>query len=209
MLRILIGLFIVSLAACPGSAERFNDPVSTIEVSKDGVFRPGFMYWYTPYGLILFPSEFVVLGSVTGVTHEPEATNSIDNLRGPIVSGRIQVEAVICCPGNLHESAARINNIECDGFEGVEVGDKILVFMIPYEGQYAVPNRIGTNSHLGYILPKDFNSELFDPSEFLDLLAEGDAWDIGSLTPDQLRIWAQVDPGGVAEALIRELEIAE
>lgn len=209
MHRILMTFCIVSILACPGCAESFNDPVTSIEVSKDGLFSPGFMYWYSPYCLILSPSELVILGSVTEVTHEPEITDTIDNLRGAVVSGHIQVKAVICCPPDLRKSAVRIKSIECDGFEGLEVGDNILVFMVPYEGHYAVPNRIGTNSHLGYILPEDHDGAFFDPGEFLDLLAGGNAWEITSLTPNQLRTWARVDPHGVAEALIRELEMAE
>lgn len=209
MRSLLIVLIIVSIMASSGLAERFDDPVTSIQVSNDGLFCPGFMYWYVPYGLFLNPSEFILLGSVTDITQKPGPTGASDIHRGPIFSGHIQVSAVICCPRNLRESAERISSIECEGFDGLEVGDDILVFMVPYEGEYAVPNRSGTNSLLGYKLPDSFESGLFDMNEFLDLLAQGNAWDISSLTPDQLRLWSWVDPCGVAEVLIREREQAD
>ena len=202
----LLVLMIISIIACSGHAESFDDPVTSIQVSKDGLFRPGFMYWYVPYGLFLYPSEFVLFGSVTDVTEEPEPEYASDIRRGPIFSGHIQVKAVICCPPNLRESAERISGIECEGFDELEVGDNILVFMVPYEGAFAVPNRSGTNSRLGYRLPDSFEGGPFEPDEFLDLLARGNTWDIGSLTPDQLRLWYWVDPRSVAEALVRERE---
>lgn len=181
--------------------DRFDGPVGSIRVSADGVYRPGFMYWYAPAGLFLHPSEFVLRGVVSSLTPPRDST---DMFGGSFWSGRLDVEAVVLCRGDLRLSASRIRTLTCDGFDGLTVGDTVLVFMIPYEGEYAVPRRLLTNSFLGYKLPDDRADGRFDPRSFIELLSRGDAWDLEALNPEELRLWARVDARGVAEALIRD-----
>lgn len=193
----LAGLLVL---AGSGSTQT-EDPVESITVSPDGTYRPGFMYWYTPAGLFLHPSDFVLLGVVSNLAPPPDPASGLGR---QFWSGQLDVKSVVACRADLLESASGIRTLECAGFDGLTVGDTVLAFMVPYEGAYAVPCRLSTSSLLGCNLTAHRASELFASQTFLELLSRGDAWDLGTLTAEELRLWAQVDPRGVAEALIRE-----
>lgn len=204
--RFGILLTILLLVSDRALSDEVARPVTSIQVSRDGLYRPGFMYWYTPYGLFQRPSELVLLGAVTEIRASDDSSNA---MRHSVTSGHLEIKDVILCPQHLREQVRQIRSLECEGFDGLAPGDTALVFMVPYEGQYAIPNRLGTNCSLGYKLPKRSPHDVFDPQDFVDLLGLGTAWDLDGLTPDQLRIWAWVDPHGVAEALILERESRE
>jgi hypothetical protein len=165
------------------------------------------MFWYAPAGLFLDPAELVLLGTVKHVELRHADMNS---LRVTSWSGELNVTQVVRCPGNLASRAAEIRTLECDGgFDGLAVGDTVVAFLVRYEGVYAVPNRLDTNAGLGYKFPAGIDRGDFEPGQFVELLSQPTAWELATLTPDQLRLWASVDPYGVAEALIRDRERTE
>ncbi len=188
-------------------ADQWDDPVTSLQISLDGTYRAGFMYWAPRVGLFE-PAEFILLGTVSEVVAPRDSTHvSVGGYFGDRYrSGRTTVTEVVRCPANLRAAAMRIRVLQCDGFDGLAVGDSVLIFLNPYEGAYAVPRRMGTNSLLGYKLPERHDLGLFDLRAFLTLLAGETPWRVEHLTPDQLRLWTRVDPSGVAEALIRERE---
>lgn len=193
-----------ALLLCGPVHAQYDRPVTSLQVSPDGVYRAGLMYWYAPAGLFLYPAELVLLGTVK---HCEPRHNNVDSLRGTSWGGELNVTRVVLCPSDLAGHAAEIRALECDGgFDGLAVGDTVVAFLVRYEGQYAVPARIGTNSGLGYKFPAGIDRGLFEPRQFVELLSQPTAWELAALTPDQLRLWAWVDPHGVAEALIRERE---
>lgn len=199
-------LTIALLAADRAISDVLDEPVKSIRVSLDGLYNPGFMYWNTVPGLFLRPSELVLLGKVMEIRTSIDSSTAIPR---SITSGQLEIRNVAVCPQDLRTQAKQIKRIQCEKLEGLALGDTALAFMVPYEGEYAIPNHLGTNCSLGYKLPCRSAYDVYDPQDFVALLALGMAWDLDKLTPDQLRIWAQVDPHGVAEALIRERELRE
>ena len=202
----------IAIASCvvllsgPAHAQ-FDRPVAALQISPDGVYRAGFMYWYGPDGLFLHPAEFVLLGTVKHVDLRQDDRNS---LAQTFWDGELNAIRVVRCPDSLASQAAEIRTLTCSGgFRELAVGDTVVAFLIRYEGQYAVPNWGRTNSSLGYKFTSGINNELSELEQFLELLSQPTAWDAASLTADQLRLWAWVDPYGVAEALIRVREWSE
>jgi hypothetical protein len=192
---------------CGPANAQFDRPVTAINVSPDGVYDAGFMCWYVPAGIFLHPAELVLLCTVKRVESQ---LDDVDSRRGTFWAGELEVARVVRCPDHLAGDAARIRTLECrGGFDGLVVGDTVVAFLAQYEGQYAMPARIGTNSTLGYKFPAKTDSGLFESGQFVELLSHPNAWDLASLTPNQLRLWASVDPHGVAEALIRVREWTE
>ena len=174
--------------------------MTSLRVSPEGEYEPGFMYWYPPYGLFMYPTDFVLLGEVT---HLEPPRDASDMFGGASWSGRLEIKRVVLCPQNLVEQAAQIRTLVCRGFDGLTLGDRVLVFLVAYEGDYAVPVRQGTNSTLGYKLERHPGS-CFDPLRFVDLLSRGRAWNLRDLTADEMLLWKWVDPHGLENAVILE-----
>jgi len=48
------------------------------------------------------------------------------------------------------EYLKKVDYLECQAVDGFSRGDKVVVFLVSYEGQYAVPRYGGTNCTLGF-----------------------------------------------------------
>jgi hypothetical protein len=89
------------------------------------------------------------------------------------------------------------------------VGDIVLVFMVTYEGAYAIPCWRGANSNIGHKFYQNMKYVSCDDYEFKNLIRSGHGWDLESLNSEELRLWQCVDPEGLLNAFIREKEILE
>jgi hypothetical protein len=181
--------------------ESFDRPVATIRIDEDGVYHAGFMYWYGTQTPFLLPAEFAVVGHIESIT---------ESNRGPVCDSsrvRIKVGEVVVCPSSLAGLASRIEYLETEAGGDLAVGDSVLVFMTRYEGQFAIPNWRGTNTSIGYKLNQ--NQQFCDDDRFLALVRSGHAWDLETLTAEELRLWRCVDSEGLLEAFIRAKEESE
>ncbi len=133
----LASLVVLTALSSVAWAESSERPVESLDVSPEGGYVVTFMYW-CPIGL--FPHqfyqlpEFVILGEVVEV--EPPSSDMRRSelaslLRGPTAAGRIRVERVLRCPPRLLAEASRIEFLVSHALAGLDVGDRLLVFMIP------------------------------------------------------------------------------
>ena len=161
------------------------------------------MYWFTTQTPFLCPAEFAVLGEVVSIAGADRASGVSDNVR-------LRVDDVVVCPESLVGGASRIRYLDTNAWcDACAVGDSILVFMTRYEGEYAIPNWRGTNTSLGYKLNAAGESRFCDDSRFLALVKSGEAWNLESLSSEEMRLWRCVDSEGLLEALIRAKEAVE
>lgn len=188
----------------------------------DGLYDVGLMTWYSP---CLFPGVFlarldlgedvlyikgedsrlVLIGEVVTIGL-PTRQSSEDST---YTRGRLQVNRILHCPRQYSKQVAEIRVIESDGFEGLQLGDRLILFMVPYEGEYAIPTWSCLNSRIGVRLPGPGSSEYFDEPAFIKMIENKLYLPADSLSADELRLWAKVDPCGVAEALIQWRDLLE
>jgi hypothetical protein len=188
---------VLLLCAYRVSGEPFDRPVTTIHVDDQGLYVAGFMHWSSIQTLFRHPAEFVVVGEVVSISPSPHPSD----LANGIMTSRLRIDEVVVCPYNLLEAASRIRYLETTGSGGLAIGDTVAVFMIRYEGTYAIPNWGGSNVPIGYKFRHAKNDPPCDNHSFVRLLASGHAWDLGSLSSEELRLWKCVDSEGLLEAV--------
>jgi len=184
--------------ACQVSGESFDRPVTTIHVDEQGLYVAGFMRWSSIQTLFRHPAEFVVVGEVVSISPSLHPSD----LANGIMTSRLRIDDVVVCPDNLLEAASRIRYLATTGTGGLAIGDTVVVFMIRYEGAYAIPNWRGSNVPIGYNFRHAKNDPSCDDHRFVRLLASGYAWNLGSLSSEELRLWRCVDSEGLLEAVI-------
>ena len=108
------------------------------------------------------------------------------------------------CPDSLLETASKIRTLVSEGFQGLGVGDTVLVFMIPNDEAYCIPSWRGSNTRIGHKFSQQKKYENCDDYDFLHLIRSGHGWDFGSLSSDELGLWRCVDPEGLLDAFISE-----
>jgi hypothetical protein len=175
-----------------------------LEVSSDGVYGAGHMYWYHPV-LFTTTSEFIVLCEVVEVGEPYQAPEEHQTW----VDGTLKLEKIVRCKPELQSIAKKISYIKTDGCNDVNVGDRVIVFMVEYEGGYDIPCWYSTNCDIGHKLPKYSWDEGRDENNFLELLSKDYAWDITKMSPEELRLWTHVDAYGLAHAFISAREYGQ
>ncbi len=188
------------VGAFPANGQRFDKPVTEIEVSEDGTYRAGFMYWYATQTPVLASVEFVILGKVVRV-----ATSPTDSTEAGCRT-RLEVVEILVCPVPLVGTASRIHYLETGTCAGLDAGDSVLVFMTQYENDFAIPNWQGTNTPIGYKLDSGATIPYCDNRDLIALIRSGHAWDVDSLSSEELRLWSCIDSEGILESLIRAKE---
>ncbi len=195
----------LSLGVGPASGDTFDRPVTEIRIDDEGVYHAGFMYWYGTQTLFSQPAEFVVLGEVVRVAQIPRQSG----LGAGTAHGRLRVDEVVVCPDSLRKDAERIRFLDADAFDGLAVGDTVLVFMVRYEGEYAIPSWAHADTPIGHRLHPTKDDPFCDDLRFVQLLKSGHAWDLAALSSDELRLWRCVDSDGLLGAFIEAKMIRE
>jgi hypothetical protein len=191
-------LIVLLLCACQASGEPFDRPVTTIHVDEQGLYVAGFMHWSSLQTLFRHPAELVVVGEVVSIGPGRHPSD----LASGTMTSRLRISDVVVCPDSLLEAASKIRYLATAGSGGLAIGDTVVVFMIRYEGTYAIPNWRGSNVSIGYDFRHAKNDPPCDNRSFVRLLASGHAWDLDSLSSEELRLWKCVDSEGLLEALI-------
>jgi len=180
--------------------------VEEIVVSEGGEYTVGYMSWY---GRGLFPywstqePELIILGEVIFVSSE--VTES--DISGTRCRGAIKVDQLVRYPQRLQKDVRRIESLSCDKMYGLEEGDRVFVFMVPYEGAYAIPGFTSTNCAIGYRVPPEdsWGGSSFE-ADLIRLFESARGWDPREMTVDDLRLWFKVDPSGAAFCAFNRLE---
>lgn len=196
-LALILFAWLMPLGGIAGDPEAtaFDRQVESLEITSEGEYAPGFMFWY---GRGLFPfwawevPELILLGEVTDVEEQQVESD----IRGSTAHGHLRVLEIVRCPQRVHKQVERIRTLRSDALTGLEPGDRVLVCMVAYEGQYAIPSFFGTNCAVGHRVSSHHEREL------VALLAQDRGWRPGELTADELRLWAEINPHSVATWLI-------
>jgi hypothetical protein len=225
MRRIVLFILFVHIGLCLSISGRMLAQ-SSEEITKlrvvDGVYEAGLMTWYSPH---LFPGCFVAQIRFDDYQFNARDESPMLVLLGEVITvglptrqspgdstytrGRLRVEQILHCPRQYAQMVSEIQIIESDGFEELQLDDRLILFMVPYEGEYALPTWYCLNSRLGVRLPRPGGNGYFDETGFIQLVSTRLNAPLDSLSADELRIWARADPCGVAEALIQRREMLE
>ena len=182
------------------AAETHNRPVEAITVDSNGTYHAGYLSWVGDRSLFFMGGpapELILLGHVSGLQEE----TAIDEVHGSRVVGHLQVHEVINCPASLQGQAKRIKTLECGAFFGLAIGDTVLVFLSRYEGSYAVRPISGMNRVLGMCLSCE-DVPIRSSREFVDQIRKNFTTNVNSLSTEELMLWAEVDPWGIAMQFI-------
>ncbi len=83
----------------------------------------------------------------------------------------------------------------------------VVVFMIPDEGEYAIPKYRSTNGAIDHRIPIASGEVGRSTMPWLvELFASESGWDPRLMTTEELRLWVQVDPTNSAICAINRLE---
>ncbi len=196
-------LLVLPVVVSPVYGQSFDRPVTSVSTTGEDIYHAGFMEWAQVQHPFLAPVEFAILGEVVSTDLREDETEVGD------CAVRIMVHEILLCPHSLVRSASKIRYLVTGNCVGVSPGDFVLVFMVRYEGAFAIPNWCGTNIPIGHKL-KDRNSGGYcGKDRIVELIRSGHAWELESLSSEELRLWKCIDSEGLLEALIQAKENVE
>jgi hypothetical protein len=159
---------------------------------QPAVYHAGFMYWYGPTPLQT-RWHGVLTGTVTSVSMTKVAEG------GPLFEGELRIERIVFSKPTKDLKTFSAEKMKCNGgFDGLSKGDKVLVFLIEYEGDYNIPDYQGSSCNLGVKL-KTFNDPIIEAAKRFGMK--------GLIEEADQSIWKHYDPQGLAYRL--EIQEAE
>ena len=200
--RVAIRTVLAFVLAAAGAA--FSDdhdrPVVQVRMREQGDCHAGRMSWYGR-SLNDASCDFIVLATVVSVGESvsSDGSESTDHL------GVVQVDSILACPVGLQGQAFAIRTITGGSFSGLQAGDRAIVLLTLFEGQYAIPDYFHTNCGLGIRLPRK-PLDGFDERQYLDLVISGRLGLLDQLPDDEVRLCLQVDAEGFYKVVVSRLE---
>ena len=153
---------------------------------QPNVYYAGFMYWYGPTPL-QNRWHAVLTGTVTSVSMTIAPAGS------HLFGGELRIERIVFSKPTRDLKTFSADIMKCNGgFNGLSKGDKVLVFLIEYEGEYSIPDYQGSSCNLGVKL-KTFNDPIIEAAKRFGMkkfIEEADQ-----------SIWKHYDPQGLAYRL--------
>ena len=149
------------------------------------------MYWYAP-SIIDIHWKLVLLGNVTDIKIIEESESSLSGKY--TYRGTVEIKEIIYRESIEKRQEFKYKYFCSDGFNSISKGDKLLVFFIEYEQDYAIPNFSGGNCNLGYII-KNFDDEIVRGVKKVLKMNQ----DIFKIVDDKelVKIWSKYDPEGL------------
>lgn len=118
------------------------DPDADADEPAADVLNVGHMYWTASMSVLEIDPALIVAAEVRSLESHP----SDDEARpGEIVEAVLDVHEVLHAPAEF----AAPKTVAGDGFAGVAVGDKLVLFLTAYEGGFGLPNIGGANTDVG------------------------------------------------------------
>jgi hypothetical protein len=156
------------------------------------VYNAGFMYWYGPT-LLQTQWHAVLTGTVTSVSMTKAAAG------WHLFGGELRIERIVFSKPTRDLKTFSADIMKCNGgFDRLSKGDKVLVFLIEYEGEYSIPDYQGSSCSLGVKL-KTFNDPIIEAAKRFGMK--------GLIEEADQSIWKHHDPQGLAYRL--EIQSAE
>ncbi|MCE5276764.1 MAG: hypothetical protein ABFD92_06795 [Planctomycetaceae bacterium] len=187
-MKVFTGLLLLCAVCCLACSS---------SIPEQQCYNAGYMYWYTPSPLSANTAA-VLLGTVSSV--QPCGTHP-SSLK--LNDYTFRIEKLFYADTAVGDSQQRVPDSEqaklmaasvlkCPAADSLSIGDRVVVFLIPYEGGYAVPRFGGTNCTLGIKIRRD------DHLLIRLLQAEADAPDKSRLRvrDSHLEEWRDYDPEG-------------
>ncbi len=212
--RALLALSLVLSATTGHSEERATPPTASLpQVPQpkvvDGSWNIPLRYWCELSPLVEGTGGFDFLCEVQALGDRILAQD-----QGParFQTGVLKVIEVLHADTERFPALKTVRTLHVEGCEGLQVGDRLLLFVDsePYEGGYVIDRHRGTNCLIGHRLAckdeKDADGE--SEAALLELVRKGRTT-VSKATPDELRVLARMDPAGVAEGLIRMMDMGD
>ena len=200
----LVSIAALLLSSCAIVEQPVSSAVTQAKVdytyADNGYLSVGFMRWYNP--------SFRMCSAHPYIVAEVESVSPPEEMRplGKFCSVDLKVIEVI---GGFHTDITDLKGIRTSVPDYISVtgGTRIVTSFVTYENANAIPHYGGTNCGLGHRLDRNKNRELTAAAlRFLEMLRH-----TATKEPDteDLRIWADIDPRGTAELLIRQIEMPD
>lgn len=175
---------------------------------KDGTWHIPFRYWAHISPALDSTGGFDFLCEVESLGKDiPPQDEGQRHFKG----GTLKVLEVLHADTTAFPAVTTLKTLHVQGCEGLQVGDRLLLFVDgePYEGGYVIDHHRGTNCLIGHRLARpDEDGVNHDREKLLiEMVRKGKASVTDEATPDELRALAMMDPAGVAEALVRRIEM--
>lgn len=173
---------------------------------RDGAWHLPFRYWSELSPVLEGTGGFDFLCEVQQLGEDVRPKN------GPFQykTGILKVLEVLHADHTRFPAVKSLKTLHVSGCHGLKVGDRVIVFVDgePYEGGYVIDRHRGTNCLIGHRLdPPDKDAADQEPEDpLINLVRKGRHLISGSTTPAELRLLTRIDPSGVAETLIRDIE---
>lgn len=153
-------------------------------------FRAGFMYWYGPR-LLQERWGLAVMGTVF------EVEDTKHDLTGKTRKGKIRIHQLVYGKRIKNNDEFCFKNLVCNnGFDHLNNGDNVIVFMVKYEGNWAIPDFNDSDIRIG-IKIQTFQDDIVQAvKRFIES---------GIIEKNDYKIWQKIDPIG----LKRRIEIQE
>ena len=162
--------------------------------------RPGHMYW-TSGNFYINKPELIIVGVVEEVS---KVIKSNDPHFPDDYPGVLRITKVLYKSQNADTLYKNQKFLRSNIFSSVYVGDTVVIFMIIYEGDFAIPNNLGNNSSLGYCINNDVKVGL-RVKDFINAFNYNNIWDVQNYNSDQIMFWTEFDP----DSFLWRLQIAK
>jgi hypothetical protein len=114
--------------------------------NEDLTLEVGLQYWAPPFPL-LCKDWYVVVGGTVLEKHEAPGNTAHEN---PFIEGTLLVEHVFLRLPTRNQSApSNMKYFKSAGFDDLEVGEKVIIFVNEYDGGYGIIPTLGSNCRLG------------------------------------------------------------
>jgi hypothetical protein len=159
--------------------------------SPESILNAGFMYWYAPL-LLDVQWDLVVTGTVVDLSIDSSGRKLAYGK--DFIVGKLKVQEILYRNLSLNKKRKSLGYISSNGFDGLKLGDKAIIFIIEYEGDYAIPSFSGTNCKIGYKLDSWQDPIINAVREYINLNQ-----DMFKLIENKslLQMWERYDPQSV------------
>jgi len=121
-----------------------TDAQTTVSTTG-GVFRTGLMYWAPERPLLCKDWRVVVAGTVK----ETHVEKTRDHPVKELTHGTAAIEKILLKKPTPKQEFVTASTLKSDGFDGLNRGDKVIVFVDEYDGGYGIQPVIGSNCRIG------------------------------------------------------------
>jgi hypothetical protein len=112
---------------------------------------------------------------------------------GPLLGGELRIERIVISKPTRDLKTFSADILTCNGgFDGLSKNDKVMVFLIEYEGDYNIPDYQRSSCNLGVKI-ETFDDSIIEAAKRFAMR--------GFIGKEDYAIWKQYDPEGLVYRL--------